>query len=80
MDHSRASEVPRAYLVPRPGLTPSSALASDIQAWTASKVAPYKRLRGGVRWVSEIPKSGAGKILRRMVKDMDRKESKMTKL
>ena len=34
----------------------------------ASKVASHKRLRGGVRFVDEIPKSASGKILRRLLK------------
>jgi len=34
----------------------------------SAKVAHHKRLRGGVRWVDEIPKSVSGKILRRMLK------------
>ncbi len=33
------------------------------------KVAPYKRLRGGVQIVSDIPKSPSGKILRRVLRD-----------
>lgn len=34
------------------------------------QVADYKRLRGGVRFVKELPKSAAGKVLRRLVKEM----------
>jgi 4-coumarate--CoA ligase len=32
------------------------------------KVAPHKKLRGGVKFVDEIPKSASGKILRRLLK------------
>jgi 4-coumarate--CoA ligase len=31
-------------------------------------------LRGGVRWVEEIPKSASGKILRRVLKDRLKRE------
>ena len=35
------------------------------------KVAPHKRLRGGVEFVLEIPKTPTGKILRRILYDME---------
>ena len=35
----------------------------------AGKVAPYKTLRGGVRFVAEIPKSASGKILHRVMRE-----------
>ena len=38
------------------------------------KVAAHKRLRGGVRFVKEIPKSPSGKILRRLLRDQANKE------
>lgn len=36
--------------------------------YMTDKVAPYKKLRGGVRFVASIPKTGSGKILRRHLK------------
>ncbi len=39
-------------------------------AWVAERVAPYKKLRA-VAFVAEIPKSPAGKILRRVLKAQD---------
>ncbi len=35
----------------------------------AARLAPYKQLRGGVEVRQEIPKSAAGKILRRTLKE-----------
>ena len=43
------------------------------------KVSPVKKLRGGVRFVPAIPKSPAGKILRRIMKDTVRQEQQKQK-
>jgi len=65
------SEVPRAYIVPKDAqllAAPQSAKDSaekGIQEWMKNKVAPYKLLRGGVVFVESIPRSAAGKILRK---------------
>ena len=67
-DKEQATEVPRAYIVPRPGVEGNKATADDIIAWLQATVANHKRLRGGVRFVEEIPKSASGKILRRVLK------------
>ncbi|KAG7007251.1 4-coumarate--coA ligase 1 [Physcia stellaris] len=67
-DKEQATEVPRAYIVPRPGVEGNKATVDDIIAWLQGKVANHKRLRGGVRFVEEIPKSASGKILRRLLK------------
>jgi 4-coumarate--CoA ligase len=63
---SIASEVPRAYIVPVG--EPSQALAKELIKFVHDQVAQHKRLRGGVVFVAEIPKSGSGKILRRLLK------------
>ena len=68
--------MPRAYVVVRPDIKESDELAQDIATWLAGKVAPPKKLRGGVRFVKEIPKSPAGKILRRVLKDEVKKEQR----
>lgn len=38
------------------------------------RVAQHKRLRGGVRFIKEVPKSGSGKILRRVLKEEAKNE------
>lgn len=75
-DKSQATEVPRAYVVAAQGVERSEATAKDIQGWLAGKVANHKRLRGGVRFVDEIPKSVSGKILRRLLKIRAEEEEK----
>ena len=44
----------------------------DILAWVKERVAPHKRLRGGVRFIDSIPKTASGKILRREVVALDK--------
>jgi acyl-CoA synthetase (AMP-forming)/AMP-acid ligase II len=61
-------EVPKAFVVPRPG---ADLTAADVTAFVAERVAPYKKVRA-VEFVDAIPKSAAGKILR---KDLRARES-----
>jgi len=64
------TEVPRAYIVHRGG--PAAVREGDaasIMKWLESQVVSYKRLRGGVFFLDEIPRNGSGKILRRILKD-----------
>ncbi|KAG0286071.1 putative fatty-acid--CoA ligase FadD10, partial [Dissophora globulifera] len=63
-DKQQATEVPLAFVVKAPG--PGEALTeADVVSYIASKVAAHKKLRGGVRFIDAIPKSAAGKILRK---------------
>ncbi|OAL56032.1 acetyl-CoA synthetase-like protein [Pyrenochaeta sp. DS3sAY3a] len=68
-DKEAASELPRAYIVPASGVKAGSKTKQEISDWLADRVSNYKRLRGGVHWVTEIPKSSTGKILRRVLKN-----------
>lgn len=63
-----ATEVPLAFVVPKKGNDPSPSLEKEIVDWLSAKVANHKRLRGGVKFTEEIPKSASGKILRRLLK------------
>lgn len=76
----QATEVPRAYIVPAKGVEGSPATAKKISDWMSSKVASHKRLRGGIKFVDEIPKSVSGKILRRVLKVQAQQEAEKAKL
>ena len=71
-----ASEVPLAYVVPTEGVKPGAELEKEIVDWLVTRVAGHKRLRGGVKFTKEIPKSASGKILRRMLKVKYQEEMK----
>lgn len=67
---AKSGELPVAFLVPKPGLTIDE---KKISEWVANQVAPYKKIAKIIA-VSEIPKSPAGKILRRQLKERATKE------
>ncbi|KAI0391210.1 hypothetical protein F5Y17DRAFT_441625 [Xylariaceae sp. FL0594] len=75
-DRERETEVPRAYLVLKPGVARDEGKAAEIAGWLDARVAQHKRLRGGVRFVDEIPKNASGKLLRRVLKERARLEDR----
>ena len=72
----QATEVPRAYIVPRKGVDGGKKTEREIHDWLNSKVAHHKKLRGGIKFVDEVPKSASGKILRRVLKEQALEEDK----
>lgn len=63
-----ATEVPLAYVVLKQGVDASPQVEREIVEWLDKKVANHKKLRGGIKFTNEIPKSASGKILRRVLK------------
>ena len=61
----RAGELPVAYVVARGALD-----ATELKAWIAERVVAYKQL-GDVVLCEAIPKTAAGKILRRVLRQQD---------
>ena len=61
----RAGEVPRAFVVKED----ESLTEEDVKNYVAAKLSRHKHLVGGVQFTADIPKSAAGKILRKQLKD-----------
>lgn len=61
-----AGEVPKAFVVLKEGARPE-----DVLAYVAERVAPYKKIRH-LEVTDQIPKSPAGKILRRLLVERER--------
>uniref|UniRef100_A0A2S2NN70 Putative 4-coumarate--CoA ligase n=1 Tax=Schizaphis graminum TaxID=13262 RepID=A0A2S2NN70_SCHGA len=72
----RTGEAPLAYVVLDPDRPAAS--EADMKTFVAERVAPYKQISAGVRFVESLPKSAAGKILRRLLKD-EYEKTKATK-
>lgn len=64
------SELPRAYVVRRPGQGGMELTEEVVKEWVNSKVASFKRLDGGVVFVDAIPKNASGKILKQVLRDL----------
>lgn len=74
-------EVPCAFIVPTSSVPfNGDQVAERLATWMNSKVAPYKRLRGGIRFVESIPRNASGKILRRVLKEQEQKAISRSKL
>ncbi|KAL9952227.1 hypothetical protein ACROYT_G039449 [Oculina patagonica] len=71
----KAGELPKAFVVSRGDVTPD-----DIIKFVAGRVAPHKRLRGGVEFIDQIPKSPSGKILRRHLRNREKESQMRSKL
>jgi 4-coumarate--CoA ligase len=69
-----SGEVPLAFVVITPGTEASPQVSKTLQDFVRRHKDRTKWITGGVRFVDEIPKSAAGKILRRLLRDKANKE------
>jgi acyl-CoA synthetase (AMP-forming)/AMP-acid ligase II len=72
----RNGEIPKAFVVKRQGVTLTE---KDVIDYMSEHVAPHKRVRV-VEFVNEIPKTAAGKILRRVLKEREKAKLLPSKL
>ncbi|KAK4199135.1 putative 4-coumarate--CoA ligase [Triangularia verruculosa] len=75
-DKSLATEVPRAYVVVREGVVRTPGKSQELVDHVAKQVASHKKLRGGVHFVDQVPKSPSGKVLRRIMREQAKKDSR----
>ena len=68
-----AGEVPKAFVVKK-----QETSGDEIMQYVALRVAPYKRIRD-VEFISQIPKSLSGKILRRVLIEQERTKRNETR-
>ncbi|ORX37250.1 AMP binding protein [Kockovaella imperatae] len=78
-DAEQSTEMPRAYVVPSGGLAnlpkdQHEVFSKAIVDWVADRVSNHKKLRGGVILLAEIPKSPSGKILRKDLRELAKKD------
>lgn len=71
-DSGTQSEMPRAYVVRRPGS--QGVTAEAIKDWVKERLAKYKWLEGGVVFLDAIPKTASGKILKRVLREWAKEE------
>ena len=71
----RFGEAPRAYIVLKPDCESTE---EDIHAYMKENAAPYKQLVGGIKIMEAIPKSTAGKILRKELVAQYKKENNIS--
>lgn len=71
VDGGASGELPRAFVVTRKGTELSE---GDVKGWVKERLAGYKQLEGGVRFVEEIPKNASGKILKRVLREQVKRE------
>jgi acyl-CoA synthetase (AMP-forming)/AMP-acid ligase II len=65
-------ERPRAYVVKKAG--GGELQEEEVKEWVVARLARYKALDGGVRFVDSIPKNASGKILKRILRDWAKEE------
>lgn len=83
-DDEQATELPVAYVALREPLaeldgTKKQHVLDGIRTWVDGQVAGYKKLRGGVFHLQQLPKTASGKILRKdlPVAKLNRRQAKM---
>ncbi|XP_049837936.1 uncharacterized protein LOC126282322 [Schistocerca gregaria] len=71
-----AAELPRAYVVLKPG---EPASEDQVAHFVDSQVSDHKKLRGGVFFIDRLPRTAAGKISKKLlIEELKKRESAAT--
>ncbi|KAL2026323.1 hypothetical protein VTO58DRAFT_102303 [Aureobasidium pullulans] len=68
VDGGEDGELPRAYVIRKD----NTLSESDLKVWSAERLAKYKWLTGGVKFVDQIPRNASGKILKNFLREQAR--------
>ena len=68
------NDLPRAYVVISSANPTVRVTEKDVHEFLNSRVSVYKRLRGGVVFVDEIPRNLNGKVMRNVLKEWAEKD------
>lgn len=63
------TEFPRAYVVRRPGGDGNRPTEDEVKRYVLDRLARYKALTGGVKFVGSIARNPSGKILKRVLRE-----------
>ena len=64
VDDERSGELPQAFVV----RNSDDLTEQQVEKYVKERVVEYKQLKGGVKFIKEIPRSPSGKILRRLLR------------
>lgn len=68
------TEYPRAYVVRRPGDGGANLTEEEVQKYLLDRLARYKALTDGIKFVESIAKNPSGKLLKRVLREEAKKE------
>lgn len=67
-------QLPRAYIVRRQGPEGDLLDEEKVKKFMEGRLAKYKRLEGGVKFVNAIPRNASGKTLKRALREEAKRE------
>lgn len=65
------SELPGAFIVTRPG---AALTETDVREFTRERLARYKQLDGGIRFMDQLPRNANGKVMKNELRQRMKRE------